>query len=71
MGNNYGATHGSNLAYQEGIATYLEQVAIADGDLPREIPGLPADSADSAYMPSIPRTESPSIPPPIFSSPST
>ena len=49
MGQNYGALNGSNLAYQEGIATYLEQVAIADGNLATVIPGLPADSADSAY----------------------
>ncbi len=49
MGNGYGATPGSQLAWQEGIATYLGQVAIADGGLSTQIPNLPADAFNSAY----------------------
>jgi hypothetical protein len=45
----YGALVGSDLAYQEGIATYLEQVAISDGNLAAAIPGLPADASNYAY----------------------
>lgn len=48
-GNNYGALNGSKLAWQEGIATYLEQVAIIDGNLSAAIPGLPADAGNMAY----------------------
>jgi hypothetical protein len=48
-GRNYGAANGSNLAYQEAIATYLEQVTISDGNLNARIPNLPGDAFNSAY----------------------
>ncbi|HZZ42639.1 MAG TPA: hypothetical protein VFE58_06855 [Tepidisphaeraceae bacterium] len=46
---NKGKLPGSQLAWQEGIATYLAQVAIADGNLNAAISNLPADSRNFAY----------------------
>jgi len=48
-GNNYGALTGSKVAWQEALGTYLEQVAIIDGNLAGAIPNLPLDSRNMAY----------------------
>ena len=40
---------GSKVAWQEGIATYLEQVALTEGNLAGKIPGMPADATNMSY----------------------